>query len=155
MRAAGVRVHVAADRADLLRRRIGRVREAERSQLRGEVEVEHPRFDPGEAVLRADLEDPAHLRGDDEEGVAEGRRRSGEPRPAAARHDREVVPRGNPHARHDVLRRPDERDEPSAPLDHGRVARVEPSRQGVGEHGVGAEGGDELGAGGVQVRHAR
>ena len=150
---AGVRVHVPADRADLLRRGIRRVREAAGPQGVPEVEVEDAGLDPRQPVLGSDLEDAVHLGGDDDDRVRDRRRTAGETGPAPTRHDREVVPRRHLHARHDVVRRVDEYDEPRAPLDHGRVPRVEPQRERVGEHRLEAERVDQIGAGCVQVRH--
>src|SRR5439155_22118401 len=91
VRPAGVRVHVAADRADLLGRRIRRVREPGRPQGVAEVEVEDTRLDPREPVLGSYLEDPVHLGGDDDDRVRDRRRTAGQSGPAPAWHDRELV----------------------------------------------------------------
>ncbi len=93
VRAARVRVHVAPDRRGLLRRGVGRVGEPARRERGREVEVEEPGLHPGEPVLGAHLEDPLHLRGDDDEGVADRGGGAGEPRPRSAGDDREAVRR--------------------------------------------------------------
>ena len=62
VRPAGVRRDVAADRAGLLRRRVGRVVQAEVRDRAAEVEVEHAGLDPGDPSLDVDLEHPVHLR---------------------------------------------------------------------------------------------
>ena len=56
VRAAGVVGDVAADRADLLARRIGRKMKPHRRQLFREVEIDHPGLDPRNPVDRVDLE---------------------------------------------------------------------------------------------------
>ena len=65
VRAAGVRVHVAADRRRLLRRRVGGVGEPERAERGRQVEVGQAGLDPREPVLGPDLDDVVHLGGDD------------------------------------------------------------------------------------------
>ncbi len=73
---AGVGRHVAADRAALLARRVGRVVHAVLGQLPGEVGVEHAGLDPRLPAVEVDRQHPVHLRRDDHDGaVRAGRRR--------------------------------------------------------------------------------
>ena len=79
VRAAGVLRDVAADRADLLARRVGRVVVAVGRRRLGDVEVDHARLDDGALVLAAYGGDGAHLRGHDQHalGVRAALRRTG------------------------------------------------------------------------------
>ena len=95
-----------------------------------------PGSHPREAILGADLEDRGHLRRHDDERVADGGGRAGEPGARSARHDREAVVGRGTHARHDVLRGPRERHELARPLDHRR----RPGRRGAGSAGRRAGG---------------
>ena len=82
---------VAADRARLLRRRVGRVVQPEVRDRPREVEVEHARLDPREALVGVDLEDAVHLRGHDDDRVVDRRRAAREAGAAPPRHERPVV----------------------------------------------------------------
>ena len=77
VRAAGVLRDVAADRADLLARRVGRVVVAVRGRRPGDVEVDHAGLDDGALVVAAHVADRPHLRGHDQHavGVRAARRR--------------------------------------------------------------------------------
>ena len=147
MRSAGVRVDVAADRADLLRGGIGRVRESGRRERGCEIEVEDAGLDPRQAVFRAHLEDPVHLGGDDDERVADRRGAAGKAGAAAARDHRQVVVGRDAHARGHVLGAPREHDEPGRALRRARRRARRAERERVGEHRVGAERGLEVAAG--------
>ena len=96
-----------------------------------EVEVRHARLDPREAILGADLEDRGHLRGHDDERVADRGGGAGEPGARSPRHDREAVVGRGTHARHDVLGGPRER--------HERARRPRPSRRRA-RRGAGSSG---------------
>ena len=154
MGSAGVRVHVAPDRADLLRGRVGRVREARGGERIGQIEVEHAGLDPGQPVLRPHLEDAVHLGGDDDQRVADRGGCAREPGAAAAWHHGQLVDGRDPHARRHVVGAPGEDDQPCRAFDHRRVARVEPERERIGEHHVDAEGGFQVASRRGQVAHA-
>ncbi len=79
MRPARVLGHVAADRADDLARRVGRVEEAGPDR-RGDVRVRHARLDADAAVLEVDLQDPLHPREDDQHAVLDRQRAAREAR---------------------------------------------------------------------------
>ena len=97
VRPAGVGRDVAADRARLLRRRVGRVVQAEMRDRPAEVEVEHSGLDPRHPLLGVDLEDVVELGGDDDERIAHRRGAAGEAGSAPPRHERAVVTCGDPH----------------------------------------------------------
>ncbi len=65
MRATRVVGNVAANRARLLRRGVGRVVQPEMGDLATEIEVEHARLHPGDALVGVDLEDPVGRAGVD------------------------------------------------------------------------------------------
>ena len=96
VRAARVLGDVAADRADLLRGRIGRVVEALRRDRARHLEIRHPRLDDDEAALDVDLEHPRHPRQRDHDPLRHRQRAAREPRPRAARDERDPVRRGTP-----------------------------------------------------------
>ena len=105
MRSAGVRGHVAADRARLLRRRIGGVVQPEVGHRAAEVEVEDAGLHPGHAGLDVDLEHPVHLGRDDHEGVVDGSRPARQAGPAAPGDERAAVARRGPDRERDVFGR--------------------------------------------------
>ena len=154
VRAAGVRVHVAADRRRLLRRRVGRVREPERAE-RGRRD--RGWADPGSTQASRSSVRTSRMScilavtttSASPTGVAAPAR----PVPLPARHDRQPVLGRDPDARDDVVGRTRERDERAPALDHGGVARVELEREGIGEHLVGPERGLERAACGLDVGH--
>ena len=91
VRPARVVRHVAADRARLLARRVRGEEEPERRELPVQVEVDHPGLDPRHPRGLVDRQDPVHLRGDDDDGVADAarrRRRARCPRRGRRRGDR-------------------------------------------------------------------
>ena len=153
VRPAGVRPHVAADRRHLLRGGVGHIGEAGAAECRPQVEVEEPRLHPREPVLRPDLEDAVHLRGHDDESVADRRRRPREPGAAPAGDHGEVVRGRRANACHDVVRRAGEDDEGRRALDHRGVTRVQPERERVRQHFAGAERVLELSSRQIHVRH--
>jgi len=131
---AGVRGHVAADRAALLRGGVGREHEPVPGDGVHEVEVQHAGLDPREAVVRSDLEDPVHLGRAHDERIADRRCPAGEPGAGAARHDGEAVLGGDAETRRDVLRGSGEYDERTSALDHRGVAGVQREGERVREH---------------------
>ncbi len=96
VRAAGVRVDVAADRRRLLRRRVRCVGPARGPQRRRQIQVEQAGLNPGESILGSHLQDAVHLRRDD----ARGRRRGGWSRRPGPSRTRAARPAGG------ALRRP-------------------------------------------------
>ena len=78
VRAAGVLGDVAADRADDLARRIGRVVAAERRDVLRDLEVGDARLDHGPQVRDVDVEDPVHARQADDDAVRDRQRAAGE-----------------------------------------------------------------------------
>ncbi len=118
-----------------------------------EVEVEEPGLHPREPVLGSHLEDPLHLGGDHDEGVADRGGGAGEAGPRAARHHREAVRGRDADAGLDVLGGVGEGHERASALDERGVAAVEPAREGVGEHLGHAQRGFQLEACGVDVGH--
>ncbi len=117
VRAARVGPDVAADRARLLRRRVGAVVQAEMAHRAREVEVQDPGLDPRHPRLGVDLEDPVHARGDDDDRVVERRRPARETGAAAPRDERPPVLARDAHRGRDLAaqsagstpRRPDRR----------------------------------------------
>ena len=74
MRPTGVGRDVAADRRDLLRRGIRRIKEALRGDAPRKVEIHEARFDPRAPVRKVNLDDAihAHRRNDDAAGGWDG-----------------------------------------------------------------------------------
>ena len=111
VRAAGVLGDVAADRADLLARRVGRVEEAVGRDGPRDVEVRDARLDDDALALEVDLEDPVHARERDDDAAGDRRRAAGEPGARAARDERHALAvAGAEHGLH-VLRRAGQDDE--------------------------------------------
>ena len=99
VRATRVVGDVAADRARLLARRVGREVQAVRCEGACEIEVDHTRLDPRDALVGVDGQDPVHLRRDDHDRTAEGHRTAGEPGAGTAGDERSAVCPRQPHAR--------------------------------------------------------
>ena len=91
VRAAGVLGDVAADRADLLARRIGRVVVAERRDLPRDLEVGHARLDR-DALVRGCRRRRTRLRRDSAMTTPPGdrQRAARQPGAVAARHERHL-----------------------------------------------------------------
>ena len=87
VRTSGVVGNVAAQRADLLARRIGREVEALGAELFAQIEIDDSGFDPRDAVLKVDLDHVVHLPGADHDRRTEWDGASGESRSGAARDD--------------------------------------------------------------------
>ena len=103
--AARVLGDVAADRADLLARRVGRVVEALGGDRLRDVEVRHARLDDDAAALEVDLEDAVQPGERDHDAVGDRQRPAGEPGAGAARDERDAVLVAEPHDRLHVGRR--------------------------------------------------
>ena len=91
VRAAGVLRDVAADRADLLARRVGRVVVAVRRDGAGHVEVRDAGLDDDALALEVDLEDAVHAGERDHDPVRDRQRAAGEPGAGAARDERHAL----------------------------------------------------------------
>jgi len=111
MRPAGVIGDVAADRARLLARRIGRVVVALRPDRPREVQVHQTRLDDGDLVVVVHLEDPVHPHEGDDDAPLRRQAPARQPGPRATGHERERLPVGEPDDRGDVLRGAREDDE--------------------------------------------
>ena len=92
VRAARVLGDVAADRADLLARRVGRVEEAVGGNRLRDLEIGHAGLDHDPGVLEVDLEHPVQAgeRDDDAAGDRQGSTREAGAGPA--RHERHAMP---------------------------------------------------------------
>ena len=101
VRAARVLRDVAADRADLLRGRVGRVVEAVLGDRARDVEIRDARLDDDLAAVEVDGGDPSHPRQRDHDAVGDRQRAAREAGPRAARHERGS--RGRLQIAHDGL----------------------------------------------------
>ena len=88
VRAAGVLGDVAADRADLLARRIRRVVVAERRDPFGDLEIGDAGLDRHPLVRDVDVEDAVEARQRDHEAAGDRQRAAGQPGAVAARDER-------------------------------------------------------------------
>ena len=91
VRASRVLGDVAADRADLLRRRVGRVVEAVRRDRRGHVEVRDARLDDDLATLDIDLDHACEPRQRDHDALGNRQRTTREASSGAACDERDPV----------------------------------------------------------------
>ena len=139
VRAAGVGGDVPADRAGLLRGRIGRVVQAEVVHRAGQVEVQHAGLDPRDPADRIDLEHAVHLRRDDDDRVAEGRRAAGEAGAAPPRHERPAVPPRDAHRGRDRVGRLRPAHRERVALRDAGVARVQRELERFGARAFGAD----------------
>jgi aerobic-type carbon monoxide dehydrogenase small subunit (CoxS/CutS family) len=143
VRAAGVLGDVAADRADLLARRIGRVVVPERRDLARDLEVGHARLDRDALVRDVDVQDT--IERDSAMTSRRARQRAArQPGPVAARHERDCAARAELDDRLNVAvdegrttARGVREDEPARRIrsqqivrtvKHGRVADYPPQR---------------------------
>ena len=97
VRAAGVLGDVAADRADLLTRRIGRVVVAEGRDLPRDLEVGHARLHRDAPVRDVDVEHAIEPRETDDDAAWNRQCAAGEPAAVTARDERHVMPMAQPH----------------------------------------------------------
>ena len=111
VRAACVLGDVAADRADLLARRIRCVEEAVRGDGARDVEVRHARLDDDALALEVDLDDPVHPRERDDDSACHRCGASGEAGAGSACNEWHALPVTRPKDRLDVLGRSGKNDE--------------------------------------------
>ena len=90
VRPAGVLGDVAADRAHLLRRRIGCVEVAERPHRLADIEIGDPRLHRDLVVVEVDVEDRSHPAEADDHAVRNREGSTGQPRSRAARDERHL-----------------------------------------------------------------
>ena len=140
VRAARVLGDVAADRADLLARRVGRVEEAVGGDGARDVEVRDARLDDDALAREVDLEDPVHARERDDDASGDRRRAAREPGARAARDERHALAvAGAEHGLH-VLGRAGEDDELGNRAVPGQpVALVDAELLRLGDDVLGAE----------------
>ncbi len=154
MRAAGVLRHVAADRADLLARRIGCVEEPVRSDGLADVEVRDSRLDDDALRCQVDFENPVHARQRDDDALRDGKRAARESRPRAARDERHALAGADLHGRLYLGRRAGQHDELGHRAPAGQaVAIVDAKLLGLGDHIARADGVLQLGPNGGWERH--
>ena len=152
VRTARVRGDVAADRARLLARRIGREVETEVGDGAAEVEVQDTRLDPRDASVGVDRQDPVHLRRDDHDRVVERHRPAGESRARPAGDERATVLHRGAHARLHLLGREREAHDDGAAGETDASRPYERELERLGAHPVGGERGAEVVDEGVQHR---
>ena len=137
VRAARVVGDVAADRARLLARGIGRVVVAARADLPREVQVDEPGLDDGQLVLVVDLEHPVHPHHRDHDAALGRQAPAREPGARAAGDERKVLAVRELHDRRDVLGRRRKDDEVGERAEQGQpVGFVHHQLVGVREHGA-------------------
>ena len=106
VRAAGVLGDVAADRAGLLARRVGRVVEAVGGDRLRDLEVRHAGLDDDALAVEVDLEHAVHPRERDDDAVGDRQRAAREPGARAAGDERHAVLGAGADDRLHLLRRP-------------------------------------------------
>ncbi len=150
---AGIRADVAADRAELVAGRVGRVEEALRGDRGLQLGIDDAGLDDRHEVLAVDLDDPVHARQRDRQRPLDAGRTAGQPAPRAARHDRDAMLGGDPHDRGDLLGGGRQRDcqrQPGLEV-RGLVAPIRLAVTRIGEDAelrtAGAEVVEELGHG--------
>ena len=136
--AARVLGHVAADRADLLARGVGRVEEAVRRDGARHVEVRDPRLDHDPLRREIDLEDAVHPRERDDDPIGDREGAAGEAGAGAARDERDALAGADADDRPHLGGRAGEDDE----LGRGAPARepvavVDAELLGLRDHVVG------------------
>ena len=137
VRAAGVLRDVAADGADLLAGRVGRVVEPVRGGGLGDLEVVDAGLEHRAPVLDVDLEDAAQLLHRDHDAVGDGHRAAREAGARAARHERHPVLRAEPDRARDLLGVAGEHDERRHLPEPGEaVALVAAQTHLIGDHAV-------------------
>ena len=112
---AGVRADVAADRAELVAGRVGRVEEALLGDGGLQLGIDDAGLDDGHEIRAVDLDDPVHARQRDRQRSLDAGRAARQPAPRAARHDGDAMLGGDPHDRGDLLGRQRQRDRQRQP----------------------------------------
>ena len=154
VRAARVLGHVAADRADLLARRIGRVEEPVRRDGARDVEVRDARLDDDPLRREIDLEDPLHPRERDDDPLGDRKRAAREAGAGSAGDERHAFARADPDDALHLGGRAGEDDELRRGAPAGEpVAVVDAQLLRLGDHVAGTDDGADLGASGGRERH--
>ena len=140
VRPAGIRGHVAADRARPLARRIGRVVKAGARQVLVQRRVHDARLDHGVAIAQIHFQNVAHPREHDHHAAAHRQAAAGQARAGPARHKRHAVLVAELHDRRNFARRFRKHGHDRAVLfDHKRIALVNGQiRMGI-QHALRAE----------------
>ena len=128
--AAGIEGDVAADGADRLARRIGRVVEAERNRRRRDVEVDHAGLDHGDAIDRVDLEDAGQPVERDDDAVDVRHRPAGQAGAAAAGDERHAGLGAQAHDRDDLVGRVRQDDGARTRPERRQAVRLEGGQAG-------------------------
>ena len=97
MRAAGVFGHVAADGADRLRGRIGRIEIAVAGDALGDAGIDDAGLDHHARIGDIDFENAIHARQADDNAVRDRQRSAAEARAGAARHERNPFAMADAH----------------------------------------------------------
>ena len=97
--APGVLGYIAADRADDLARRVGRIVVAVGGHPAGDLQVHDARLHRDPLVRNVNVEHPVHARHDDEHPVGMRQGAGREPRALSPRHERDAVAVAEPHHR--------------------------------------------------------
>ena len=103
VRAARILADVAADRARLLARRIGYVRQPEGGGRLAQAHIDHPGLDDGAHVVDVDLQDAVHARQADEHAAMRRDRAARQTRARAAGRVRHPEPIARPNHQADLL----------------------------------------------------
>src|SRR5580693_2301021 len=135
VRPTGVLRHVAADRADHLAGRVGRVEEPERLSGLAHGQVGDAGLDDGPPALLVDRDDAAHLGGDDQDAVGPGERPAGQAGARAPGHERDLRPGADGDDGGDLLGRGRQHHEAGgAPVRGEPVTLVRGQLGRIGQH---------------------
>ncbi|MGC0340379.1 hypothetical protein RKD20_005413 [Streptomyces sp. SLBN-8D4] len=142
---AGRGADVAADRAHLPAGGVRRVVEAEFVHRAGEGRVDDAGFDDGDAVDRADLQDPVHLRQGQHDAAVGGVGRARQARAGALGDDRDAQFGGDAHDVLDLFdrARQDDHGGGAGRAEARHVVGVGARDVRVGEHGVGGQSAEQ------------
>ena len=125
VRSAGIEGDVAANRADRLARRIGRVVEPEARRGRGDVEIDDARLHDGHPIDRVHLEDAIEAVEGDDDAVGEGHGAAGQARAAAAGDEGHAGQMAQPDGLDDLVGRGREHDRARASVERGQPVGLE------------------------------
>ena len=142
---AGIGGDVAADRADLVRGRVGRIPQAVRGRGCLQLGIERTRLDHRDAGRGVDL-DPPHPFQTEHDSAVDGRSAAGQAAAGPARnHRHRMRRRPTQHGLHLIrIGRPDHRQRRAGTGCAGPVEPVVLQRRRLGCHRVGRQGGDQL-----------